>query len=490
MRITVRTLAGMLATLLLLIWIGYSQLPSFLYHNGYQEALLKWFPKSEYAKPAINSLAYELYNQTGFDGDSYMFIYPAGWSSSNSSSTVSMEQRKAVIDKLEELLDRYGRTPQTADVSFHLAKLYMWNKEWDQAERLYKEVKQYQESSDRWGLELEKFSAIVESRKMQPDKTPSVEGVVRIDGSPVADAFVYLVDTKSIGYHSPPYYDYPMTITDEQGRYRFYDQEPGDYYVGVGLQPEQVAGYHLAQSAEKTVSVKKEAVSPYNVDFAPQLKAISPASGDVIEGDEITFQWEPYAGADYYQLYITTILRDEGGKYEGSTTTTLTDQKHMGTSESFKLDELSAHVYDAGKYVDEKGDIEFDSQGLLGMLYPGGEFIWSVEAYDSEGRKLSSSAGYYLGEDALAPLFRISEKEMLAGDRLILEKRYKEAVMAYEREGDNDRALRVLAKLTEHGVTEAEGDPEKALAYLKRIRLPNAEDLADMERLKAKLQEP
>ncbi len=56
---------------------------------------------------------------------------------------------------------------------------------------------------------------------------------------------------------------------------------------------------------------------------------------------------------------------------------------------------------------------------------------------------------------------------------LVLQEDYPEAIKAYEQEQDNPYALRALALMTMHGITfDDQGDSEKALIYLKKIKNP------------------
>ncbi|MCR2806681.1 tetratricopeptide repeat protein [Paenibacillus soyae] len=483
MRITVRALAGMIVTAILLCWFGYQQLPSLLYYNGFPEAVLQWFPNSEYAKPAANEMAYEYFENTGLDSENYFFISPSGWGTSSSGQTVSAKQKEAAAEKLEQLLDQFGSGEMTADVRFRLAKLYFWTKQWDKAEALLRDFVISEGSESNWAGEQKAFLAVLDSRYKRSDSVPSVEGVLRIGGKPVPDAFVFLHEADSSGYHSQPFNEYPMAITDAEGTYRFYDLEPNRYEAGAGLLPEQIAGYVLAEQPSKTFEVRDGTTASHDIDFQPQIKVLAPTRHELIEGEEITFRWEPYEGAAYYKLSVTTPFRDENGKYAGGVTTQLSDRKYETPTASYSIGGPVEYNGSSDKSYEQDGSVILLTSGLLGKLHPGGEFIWSVDAYDADGRKLSSSAGYYLNEDAVAPLFRISEEGMLEGDRFILENKYEEAIVAYEKEGGNDRALRVLARLAEQGITREDGDPSKAFAYLKRLKEPTQNDLQEMVRL-------
>lgn len=77
---------------------------------------------------------------------------------------------------------------------------------------------------------------------------------------------------------------------------------------------------------------------------------------------------------------------------------------------------------------------------------------------------------------------------MLAGDRLVIKGEYEEAIASYKLEGDNDDALRPLARLIYYGITKADGDPAEALTYLERVRVPNASDKNLMKHMKEELE--
>ncbi|MEK3885192.1 hypothetical protein [Paenibacillus sp. PL2-23] len=480
MRIKLRTLLGVLASVLLLGWFGYNQLPSLLYYNGYSAAVLEWFPDSRYAKPAANELAYEYVDRIDSNGENRIFISSLGWGLSGSGNAATTEQREAAAVKVEQLVKRYDSGHAMDDIHYRLAKHYFWSSQWEQAEKLLRELAG---AVPGWEEELEAYLNILQSRHERQDAKPSVEGVLRIGGSPVPNALVFLVEANAAGYYSNPFPQYPMTITDGEGKYRFYDLKPKEYEAGVGLLPEQIAGYVLAEQPGQTFTAKKGVTASHDIDFHRQVQIVAPSRNEVVEGDEIAFHWEPYEGAAYYKLYMTTPFRGEDGEYSGGATAELSDQHYTSTTVSYSLGELAGiSAGSSGKSFAKDGSAILLSSGLLGRLHPGGEFIWSVEAYDAEGRKLSSSAGHYLDQETAAPLFRISEQGMLEGDRLILQNKYEEAIAAYEEEG-SDYALRVLARLAEQGITQENGDAAEALAYLRRLSAPLPQDLREIARL-------
>jgi len=489
MRLKVRTLAGILAALLLLGWFGYRELPSFLYHQGYYQALLQWFPGHDYARPAINRLAMDITHETGMGESGYIFIQSSGGASSGGSGNTKLdrEERAAIINKLEELLAQYGHTEQMSSVAYNLALMHFWMGNWDRSENLLQEVERL--GGEGWISREEQaaYLAILESRHKQ-EGVPSLEGVVRIGDKPVPNAFVMVQRADDSTYYSPPLTHYPATITDENGRYRFYDIDPGEYDVAVGMPMEKISGYYMTESESKTALIDGKSAAVQNMQFVPQVIAVSPGRNELIQGDELTLQWKPYEGAAYYKLNLSYMYRDRDGKYRGATTIGLTDERYTGHQAAFSIRELNRNYNMNGKSYSQSEGVVLNTAGLLGMLFPGGEFAWSVDAYDEYDRKLSSSAGYFLLEDAVTPIFRTAEEGLSEGDRLVIAARYEEAVEAYKREGDNDHALRVLARLADQGIGQGDGDPAEALAYMERIQEPGGSDAEFIESLRERIQ--
>lgn len=490
MRLRVSTLAGILVTLLLVGWFGYKELPSLLYHQGYYQALLKWFPDDKYAEPAINRLAMDITSEMGIGQLDYIFVQSSGGASSsgNGGKQLDSEERADIINKLEELLAHYEYTEQMSNAAYNLALMHFWMGNWDRAESLLQEVKQFGIEGWRPQEEQEAYLAILESRHEQ-EEAPSLEGVVRIGDQPVPNAFVLIQRANDSTYYSPPLTHYPATITDENGRYRFYDIEPGEYDVVVGLRKEQINGYYMTESESKTAVIDGTATTVQDIRFVPQVVAVSPVRNELIQGDELRLQWKPYDGAAYYKLNITYLYRDRKGKYNGAITTSMSEEKYTDAEVVYSIRELGRDNSVSGKSYDgENGEVTLNTAGLLGKLYPGGEFVWSVDAYDKHDRKLSSSAGYFLYEDAITPIFRIADNGLSEGDRLVIAARYEEAIEAYEREGDNDHALRVLARLADQGIGGGEGDPAEALSYMERIREPWESDQTFIDSLRERIQ--
>ncbi|MGO4346923.1 hypothetical protein AB4Z45_15680 [Paenibacillus sp. MCAF9] len=486
-RMKVKTMAMLLAFLMIAAGVCYFLIPFFLFHTEKYDVLWKWFPRTESAESALllASEASELV--TDSSGDDRIFIFPSSSSSSGGERTA--EERMREINRLEHLVEQYSTSSYIYGVKFNLGKLYMWNKEWDKAERLFAEL----EANVNAGTfhadeELRTYQAILSTRTAIPDKQAAITGKVKIGEKPAANVFVILHRKDASGWSTPPYLHYPVAITDEHGVYRFYDVDANKYEVGVGVTPAEVNGYYLTQSDREYVSALEGKTETYDFQFVPQVSVISPVNKEQLTGDKLQFEWNAYPGADYYTLSITSIFRIKDGNTVGANTVQLSDERFKGTTAEYSLKELRGNTLGFGKSMDSGGNVALSNIGVLGAVYPGGDFIWSVDAYDAGGRKISSSSGYYTSLVQKTPFFTMPEEGMLAGDRLVIKGEYEEAIASYKSEGDNDDALRPLARLIYYGITKADGDPAEALTYLERVRVPNASDKDLMKQMKEKLE--
>ncbi|WP_168123394.1 carboxypeptidase-like regulatory domain-containing protein [Paenibacillus sp. HB172176] len=490
-RMKIKTFAAVLGLLLLMGmgWFAYSQLPSLLYYNGYEQQLMKWFPKSEYGKRAAQAFAYDYYKDYNFYQDDHVFIGADG--SYGTSSVVGVNQEQADLDEgiglLEGYLSEHGELERSSGFLHVLAWLYLRVDDWDRAEELFRQELDLS-GSDGNAMEAKAWIEILESRTLRLGETPSIQGELKVGGRAEPNAYVVLQAAEDNGWDSNPVMFHPMTITDAQGRYRFYDVEPGEYKLRVGLLSSRLEAYSLSEPQEKTVQVVAGAddAAAFDFNFLPRAVAKAPANKETITGDVLRFEWEPYEGAAFYRINLVTLIRDGDGDVSGSGSRPLPGD-YEGTEAVFSLEELRAQQIGQTRSYDSEGNIGYSPDSLLGPAYPGGEFMWSVDAFDERGLKLSSSGGTFLGGDRRMPLFRLWDEGMQEGDRLVVAGKYKEAIQAYEREGNDPHALRVLARITEEGTKKGEADADKALAYLERIQEPTEADLSEMERLREKM---
>ncbi|SHE13501.1 Uncharacterised protein [Chlamydia abortus] len=471
MRVKIRTIA-IAGSILLLMAIGsVVSLPGWLLKMEKYDALLTWFPKSPEAPEALFWSADKAMRGAQTNKVDRIYIFP---NSSSYSRSETAAQLGLAIDRWERLLAEYPDYRDAEQARRRLAEAYFAQNNWPQAERVYEQLAS---SENQWvGKEAQGYLEAIRSRQPRPGEEPSITGRVIVGGKGVEDVFVILrKKTENNTWYSNPFGYYPVAITDSDGTYRFYDVESGHYEVGVGIGADAVSGFYRTGQEEPVAEISEHSTAGYDIVFLPKVETISPVNRELIDGDAIRFEWEPYPAASYYQLGITSIDRDKQGKVAGSSTVLL-NEKWTETNAEYDLDTL--RNYRRGISVSYGQDeMWLSTQGVLGAIFPGGEFTWYVDAFDAEGRKISSSSGYYLLNDNQVPYFTIDDREQLEGDRYVMEHRYEEAVQAYEKQLDHPYALRALARLWFTGFRYGEeGDKAKALTYLERLENPTVND--------------
>lgn len=485
-RIKVKTLALGLAGLFLLSAVAYLAMPSVLYKMQKYDAVLTYFPNS---KEAPEALYWAAETMVPFPGqDHLLFVFPTA--SSYSHGERNSKRQLAYAEKLlERLLSEYPDYRHAGMARWKLADLYMVGEKWDEAEKLYREIAQDDSTYGERRKTAKMHAAMLASRHVRPDAAPSVTGSVQIGDAPAADAYAVLRRKGENVWHSPPFGYYPMALTDRDGTFRFYDVAPGEYEIGIGLRKEKVDGYYLAEPANQTVVVTEGTTAEYDVRFVPQVKVVNPTNKETIAEDVIRFEWEPYPGADYYKLTISAIDNVREGESYDTFPIALEDTWREPYAE-YGIETLRTVPRGYGKTSDGEGRTQLSPAAILGAVYPGGKFVWCVDAYDSDGLKISSSSGYYTSFDNNLPFFSLDDKEQLKGDKLVVEGKYEEAMQTYETELHNPYALRALAIMHLHGITmDDEGDPQTALSYLRQIPHPSPFDRELMRETEARARE-
>lgn len=501
-RLKVRTIGLILGVMAVLVLIGYATFPQILYNNKRYDALLAMFPHNDLVPEALYWSAQQAAPSDIAAAEDTIFIFHNG--SNSSSNGESIEGTRYAISQLEKLVTNFDETTYTSRMNFdkaarmemarwNLATKYMKVGEWEKAEQLFREIAE--KGSDRWRVkESNQYIEVLASRKPEYalEKSLSLTGKVMIGDQPAAHVYVVLQGKDDHSWYYAPFGHYPMVMTDLEGNYRFVDIHPGDYKVGVGISAAELDGYYLTIAQDPTVTIQADQTAQYNVRFVPQLKVTAPVNNQKFEDSgKIRFEWEPYPGAAYYRIGITSMNQLPGGNGTSTSTMSLED-KWEQTSAEYSIDMLRTYPRGYGKSYEHDGGLWISPSGILGLVYPGGNFIWQVEAYDSDDRRISSSSGYYTSpsKDRI-PFFSLGTATQLKGDQYVLQGNYEQAIEAYEQELNNPFALRALALMYSHGFSsddryhEAEkekniGDPAKALYYLQMIANPSQYDLQQM----------
>lgn len=404
---------------------------------------------------------------------------------SSSFSTQGSENTELSVEAMEQQAEQFLRDypdhPNASLARSRLANIYMLDKRWEEAERLYKELMR---SDSLHNFEYRDQVKLLESRAPKPGEKPMLSGTVMRGQQPLEGAVVVLRKTDANSWHSPPRSDiYPMAMTDENGEFRFYQVPEQTYDIEIGAPLRELDSYTYAETSPDSIVLKKgQSVEGIVMQLNPNLTVLEPQGPVTVEGDAVTMRWEAYPGAAYYVVQWMEPHQSRSGKSRGAATHVLPG-KHAGTEATYRLSELRENGAAGGgmNWSPDEGVWIYPSY-LLGIGYPGAQYVWSVDAYDDQDRKISSSRPYAIVDQRELPLIRIPDGPLSDGDRYVLQADYESAKRAYLKEGNNRHALRVLARMEMIGTTkDSWGDEKKALYYLKQIDQPDLSDLKMME---------
>ncbi|HHX74888.1 MAG TPA: hypothetical protein GX699_08295, partial [Firmicutes bacterium] len=144
------------------------------------------------------------------------------------------------------------------------------------------------------------------------------------------------------------------------------------------------------------------------------------------------------------------------------------DEKYTTPEATISLAQLQS--YQPGLSYDGQGPLP---GSLLG--FGGDRHFWGVVAYDADGRIMTASQGYLQAQNSD---FQLPERKMTEGDKLLVARKYKEAIAAYERQLMEDaadlHALTMLARLYSCQVSSTEyeypdTDFAQAATYYNRL---------------------
>lgn len=298
-------------------------------------------------------------------------------------------------------------------------------------------------------------------------KTGSVSGRVLLGADGFSGARVYLLDRFGAERHfsTAELDDMRQSVSSADGYFRFDDVIPGRYVLGVAVRIADVQGYTLREQHEFVVAPGQEAKQ--NLAFTT-VAAVREPLGGVSVTDHVEFRWEPVDGAVSYDLLVTPLRRKE--KSRGSYGTAL----RSGITATHVSIDLSEEIKKARFYPSfGHTNNRLSPYSVFGQLYPGGEFAWSVAAFDANGKKISDSTGYgSIFSEPELPLFQISGT-LTSADELVWAGAYEEAIAAYEEQlvssPDDTHALLMLARIHHFGVTVGAEDYEKAAGYYERL---------------------
>jgi len=291
--------------------------------------------------------------------------------------------------------------------------------------------------------------------------------VLSREGEPMP--FVGVMLRKQIDqYHSPLTSEPYQMLTDAKGQYHFEGVEAGSYQLAMGLNYEQVDGRAWSIDAGDWVEVASGSQQSINVTMQPLLQLRTPVNNEEIRDDTIYFEWDAFPEAAYYKVNIGMQLQ-EGGTIMTSIANYIEENALQASVQDLYDQRVGISIGDRNDWT------TVDPGGVIGFANPEGSFFWSVDAYREDGTRLTSSSGYRLNEQTIGslPYFLLKEREETPEDRLVLDRKYDEALEGYTRKVKQNpqdvhslrmrlRLLQLKDSLAED--TESKGSKETLIA--------------------------
>ncbi|WP_374017788.1 hypothetical protein ABU162_27385 [Paenibacillus thiaminolyticus] len=239
---------------------------------------------------------------------------------SSSFSTEGSEDRELSVGEMKQQSEQFLRDyPDHANaelVRSRLANIYMLEKRWEEAERLYRELMR---SDTLHKLEYRDQVKLLESRVPKPGEKPMLSGTVMRGQQPLEGAVVVLRQADANSWYSPPRPDfYPMAMTDENGEFRFYQVPEQTYDIEIGAPLREMGSYTYAETSPESLVLKHgQSVEGIIIQLNPNLTVLEPQGPVTVDGDEITMRWEAYPGAAYYVVQWMEPHQSRTGKSRG-----------------------------------------------------------------------------------------------------------------------------------------------------------------------------
>jgi len=304
----------------------------------------------------------------------------------------------------------------------------------------------------------------------------------RSDGSPIAGAGVFLRYAHDLN-HSVMEQELFQTMTAADGSFAFHGVLTGQYKIYLALGYDQLDGYSWSKGSDDWIEVQtggraasedaaqnEEHIIERNLVLTPLIELVEPVNQMVITEPEVTFRWEPVEGAAYYNLLGRIQVKN------GSIGSVI---KSYIKGHELRLSTDELYRARGGLSFGENGDWNSISpESLLGYANTDNRFAWEIQAYDQEGRQISSSGGYRLREETMGnlPFFYLKARTMTAADHLVLEGKMDEALAAYRaayEENEKDiYSLNMIIRMLgakDSIVGDAAAKAESFL-YLQRLR--------------------
>ncbi len=259
-----------------------------------------------------------------------------------------------------------------------------------------------------------------------------------------------------------------VAITDINGEYETLGLAPGKYDIGLGISPALLLD-KIYQKPDGFY-IKVGEIQEYDFTFISPFKLLSPEEDIIVKDNSFKLEWESVPGADYYQVQIHSPL-DPFTKDVGHISYFLEDENSRSQIKTnwgqFDINKLNIM---SSRYISSDGEGKLLPGAIMGRFHANNDYSISVNAYNKEAKLINSTAGLWAYDEAYKKL--TIERDYSKGEKLIIDRKYEEAIDYYEtiveKDSKNLEALLYLAQLYHMGLMPKEQNFHKALGYSQR----------------------
>lgn len=326
------------------------------------------------------------------------------------------------------------------------------------------------EFSDHIFAEDKKFRIIdylnegISSMKMKNNKRAdnTIQGVILSDGKPVDNMLVFLTSMNGVSSQMGfVYRDNLVAVTDENGQYVIENTPNGNYALGLCVPWNRIKGQNIEfDKGYRDIEMKG------NNSYTRNINLYSPIKVGIKKIDNNRFQFKvshDYLDFDYYKVGLSLINGDEEDYYNINY---YSNTKFRGDTISFDVDKEREDYFSIG-YRSSNGIIHVES--LLDTLYHSGKYYLKITGgYDERDCWIDNYGSY---SNVPIQTIEIEGKEWTEGDKLLIDKKFGEAVAQYEKELlENPDDLHVRKTLVKMYMREwDDNDDESNIDYKKAL---------------------
>ncbi|MCT4688949.1 carboxypeptidase-like regulatory domain-containing protein [Vallitalea sp.] len=293
----------------------------------------------------------------------------------------------------------------------------------------------------------------------------TLQGVIFNDGAGVENMLVFLTSMDGVSSQMGfVYRENLVTVTDEKGQYIFHNVPNGNYNVGLCLPWNRIKGHNIEfDKGYRDIEMKG------NNSYKRNINLYSPIKVGIEKIDTNRFQFKvshDYLDFDYYKVGLSLINGDEGDFYNINY---FSNTKFRGNTIYFDVDKEKESYFSIG-YSSSNGTINVDS--LIDALYHSGKYYLKIiGGYDDRDCWIDNYGSY---SNVSIATIDIDGEEWTEGDKLLIDKKFGEAVLQYDKElkenPDNLHIHKTLAKMYmrewDDNDDESNIDYKKALEHL------------------------